>query len=57
MSITACWRASAGASDPTMRTLVLTVGLLLTLFGACQAPHSATPSFASQTSLRLILYG
>ena len=40
-----------------MRTLVLTVGLLLTLFGACQAPHSATPPFASQTSLRLILYG
>ena len=40
-----------------MRTLALTIGLPLTLLGACQAPHSATPPFASQTSLRLILYG
>jgi|GEM_PF-2740319 hypothetical protein len=40
-----------------MRTAALTVGLLMTLFGACHTPNSATPPFASQTSLRLILYG
>jgi hypothetical protein len=40
-----------------MRSFAFTIGLVLTLLGACKAPHSATPPFASQTSLRLILYG
>ena len=40
-----------------MRTAALTIGLLLTLLSACHTPNRATPPFASQTSLRLILYG
>ncbi len=41
-----------------MKTKALaTLTMLATLAGACQAPPSATPPFASQTSLRLILYG
>ena len=40
-----------------MRTAAFTIGLLLTVLSACRTPNSATPPFASQTCLRLILYG